>query len=191
MMGSQRMGKERYSASLYGEGNLKAVFKAVKSASSGRGLDRVFITGVSPVVLSDITSGCNVAKNIYLHSKLNGLCGFWEPEIQAALNQIVQACHLPDSTADDALIMMRTFYNGYCFAYETENLLYNPTLALYFLEQFQESCQYPHELLDNNLAMDRGKISCILKSDRLCAGTQCDNGLRLYNEPLDQSSQYL
>ena len=31
----------------------------------------------------------------------------------------------------------------------------------------------------------------LLKSDRLCAVTQCDNGLRLYHEPLDQSSQYL
>lgn len=57
--------------------------------------------------------------------------------------------------------MMRTFYNGYCFAYNKETYIYNPTLALYFLEQFQETCQYPREMLDENLAMDRGKITYI------------------------------
>ena len=72
-MGSRQISQERYKALLYGEGSLKALFKAIKSASTGRGLDRVFITGVSPVVLSAITSGYNVAENIYQHSEFNAL----------------------------------------------------------------------------------------------------------------------
>ncbi|TVR63915.1 MAG: AAA family ATPase, partial [Candidatus Competibacteraceae bacterium] len=58
--------QEYYETLLYGEGLLKTVFKAVKAAAGGLGLDRVFITGVSPVVLSDMTSGYNVGENIYL-----------------------------------------------------------------------------------------------------------------------------
>ncbi|MEN8218869.1 MAG: AAA family ATPase [Pseudomonadota bacterium] len=54
---------------------LKAFFKTVKSASSGRGLERVFITGVSPVLMSDITSAYNVAKDIY---DLQAACDFME-----------------------------------------------------------------------------------------------------------------
>ena len=161
MMGSQQISQDRYKALLYGEGSLKAVFKAIKSAGVGRGLDRVFITGVSPVVLSDITSGYNIAKNIYLAPEFNDLCGFWESEIADTLTQIVKECDLPQEEATKALTMMRTFYNGYSFSYDTENLLYNPTLALYFLEHFQKSCQYPRKLLDTNLAMDRGKITYI------------------------------
>ena len=46
-------GQDRYAALLHGEGLLKTVFKAVKAAAGGLGLDRVFITGVSPVVLLD------------------------------------------------------------------------------------------------------------------------------------------
>ena len=57
----QRKGTD-YAALLSGEGDLKALFKVIKSAAAGQGLDRVFITGVSPVVLSDITSGYNVAE---------------------------------------------------------------------------------------------------------------------------------
>ncbi|MFQ5615489.1 MAG: AAA family ATPase, partial [Anaerolineales bacterium] len=60
-----------YDALFSGEGMLKTVFKVVKAASTGRGLDRVFITGVSPIVLSDATSGYNVAENISLEPEFH------------------------------------------------------------------------------------------------------------------------
>jgi len=162
MMGSHaRDQKQKYEDLLYGEGLLRTVFKAVKSASAGRGLDRVFITGISPVVLSDITSGYNIAKNIYLKPKFDDLCGFRESEIRDALLKIASECGLPVRQADETICMMRTFYNGYCFAYDRSTPVYNPTLSLYFMEYFQETCQYPQQMLDSNLAMDRGKISYI------------------------------
>ena len=109
MMGSRGDSPKRYEALLAGEGSLKTVFKAIKSASAGLGLDSVFITGVSPVVMSDLTSGYNVARNVYLLPAFNDLCGFHEAEVAAALQQIVAACELPASSADDALEIMRTF----------------------------------------------------------------------------------
>ena len=44
-------------ALVHDEGILKTLFKAVKASTSSTMFDRVFITGVSPVVLSDIISG--------------------------------------------------------------------------------------------------------------------------------------
>lgn len=81
VMSAQAGGRGRYEALLHGEGALKTVFKAIKAASAGAGLDRVFITGVSPVVLSDLTSGYNVARSIAAHAVLHDLCGLTEPEI--------------------------------------------------------------------------------------------------------------
>ena len=52
------------------------------------GVDRVFITGVSPIVLSDMTSGYNVGENIYLKAAFNDLCGFTEAEIAAVLERM-------------------------------------------------------------------------------------------------------
>ncbi len=161
MASHQAVSKERYEALLYGEGVLKTVFKAIKAAGVGRGLDRVFIAGVSPIVLSDVTSGYNIAKNIYLNPKFSDLCGFWESEVQETLYKIAAACDLPAGQADEALIMMRIFYNGYRFTYNQEELVYNPTLVLYFVDYFQETCQYPRQMLDDNLAMDQSKISYI------------------------------
>ncbi len=161
MMGSQQISPSRYTDLLYGEGSLKSLFKVIKSAGAGRGLDRVFITGVSPIVLSDITSGYNVAKNIYLEAEFNDLCGFQESEIVDVLEQLVKVCNFSSDKVGKALTIMQMFYNGYCFSHRAEAFVYNPTLALYFMEHFGKDCQFPHQMLDSNLAMDRGKITYI------------------------------
>ncbi len=161
VMSAQAGGSGRYEALLHGEGALKTVFKAVKAASSGAGLDRVFITGVAPVVLSDLTSGYNVARSIAAHPALNDLCGFTEPEIAAVLRDLVIGCRLAPERADEALDTMRVFYNGYRFSPDAERLVYNSTLALYFLQEFQERCRYPANMLDGNLAMDRNRLGYI------------------------------
>ncbi|MGI9212098.1 MAG: AAA family ATPase [Methylococcaceae bacterium] len=147
--------KENYEKLLYGEGLFKTVFKAIKG-SAGQGLDRVFITGVSPVAMADMTSGYNVAENTYLNPEFNDLCGFTEAEII----RILQAVHREEDTwsVDAVLAIMRTFYNGYRFSEETDESVYNPTLSLYFLKQLQKRGHYPREMLDDNLAMDRHRL---------------------------------
>ncbi len=151
--------QEYYQALLYGEGLLKTVFKAVKAAAGGQGLDRVFMTGVLPVVLSDMTSGYNVGENIYLKAAFNDLCGFTEAEIAAVLERL--AGEGASWSPGDALETMRTFYNGYCFSETGGERIYNPTLSLYFLKALRTKGGYPPEMLDENLAMDRSKLAYI------------------------------
>ncbi|MEA3339050.1 MAG: AAA family ATPase [Chloroflexota bacterium] len=153
--------EERYYALLSGEGLLKTMFKAAKSGAAGLGVDRMFITGVSPVVMSDITSGYNVATNIYLEPEFNDLCGFTEAEVTETLRHVADKCGFSVNEIDQALTMMYTFYDGYRFDYDADESVYNPTLALYFLRQFQKHCKYPRQMLDSNLAMDRAKIAYI------------------------------
>jgi Predicted AAA-ATPase len=161
LMGGQTASKARYESLLRGEGALKTVFKAVKSAAMGEGLDRAFITGVAPIVLSDMSSGYNVAENIYLNSEFHALCGFTETEIGQALAEVVAGCKLPADEADKALVQMRQYYNGYCFTDASAELMYNPTLALYFLKNYQRQRQPLANMLDSNLEMDRGKLAYI------------------------------
>ncbi len=160
MVGGE-ISQSRYKALLSAEGSLKAIFKAVKSASSGRGLERVFITGVSPVLMSDITSAYNVAEDIYLLPEFNDLCGFRESELLSFLTQIVKDCKLERDKIQDALGVMQYFYNGYSFSELVNELIYNPTSTLYFLKHFQHYCRFPRLMLDNNLATDLGKLSYV------------------------------
>jgi hypothetical protein len=161
MMSTEATDRQRYENLLYGEGIFKLIFKAVKAASASSGLDRVFITGVSPIVLSDITSGYNIAENIYFEPAFNDLCGFHEAEIAEALQQVVSECDLSAEEVAAAQETMRAFYNGYAFAFSTDRLIYNPTLALYFLKAFERNCAYPTPMLDSNLFMDQAKLAYI------------------------------
>ncbi len=158
MMGGRRGSETSYKSLVYGEGYLKSLFKVIKAASAGQGLDRTFITGVSPVVLSDITSGHNIAENSSLMPEFNDLCGFSETETGNMLGDVADECGFSAEKTAEALLLMRTFYNGYCFSQDSGERVYNPTLALYFLKNFQKTCAYPRKMLDGNLAPDRGKL---------------------------------
>ncbi|MDX8413777.1 MAG: AAA family ATPase [Mariprofundales bacterium] len=87
------------------------------------GLERVFITGVSPIAMSDIPSAYNVASNIYLLPDFNCLCGFTEDEVTSALTAVSKERQLATCTVRSILDTMRTFYNGYCFNRKDKTLV--------------------------------------------------------------------
>jgi len=159
LMGRGETDPKYYNALLSAESSLKSFFRTVKSACSGQGLERVFITGATPVLMSDMTTAYNVAENIYLQPAFNELCGFRESELASVVNQIVEECQLPPEKGQMALNLMQTFYNAYCFSERASEGVYNPTLALYFLKHFQQDCQFPRQMLDSNLKLDLNKLS--------------------------------
>jgi len=160
MMGVQSA-ENRYKTLVHEEGPLRTFFKTIKSLTSGTMFDRVFITGVSPVVMSDITSGYNIAGNIYFEPEFNDLCGFKQNEIEEVIKEIIDACGLDKAKIQEAVNLMQTYYDGYCFSHAKNENIYNPTLCLYFLEQFQKTCRYPRKMLDSNLAVDESKLEYI------------------------------
>ena len=154
--------RQRYSDLLESEGVVKTLFKIIKAGASEGKIARVFITGVSPLVLSDMTSGYNVATSIYLDEEFNGLCGISELELTGLVQEVVQTCGLPASEVSIAVETMRQFYNGYRFCADVSlPTLYNPTLCFYFLRAYQKRCRPPEQLLDGNLAMDASRIRYI------------------------------
>ena len=161
LMGGRVESRERYEGLVFSEGDFKSVFKSVKAGSAGFGLDRVFIVGVSPIVLHDVTSGFNIAENIYFREDLNDLCGFTEAEVTLMLQHISKSCDLTTAQFNEARELMQIFYNGSQFSEEATQLVYNPTAVFYFLKNFERTCRYPRRLLDSNLAPDYQKITYI------------------------------
>ena len=166
MMSTQDPDPERYLTLVKGEGMFKTFFKNLKSAGSGDGLDRVFMTGVSPIVLNDVTSGANVFQDISWHPRVNELCGFSEVELQNLTAQIIEYCELPETYVQEIMIVMQNNYNGSRFIDDyylpTESpKVYNPTLSFHFLKGFQTKCSYPKHLIDQNLVPDSNKLAYI------------------------------
>ena len=156
--------EDAYQRLLHADGPFKQLMKWVKLAMEGQGLERLFLTGVTPVVLSDLTSGLNICDNVSQASSLNALCGFTEMEVRALLEQLLDDLG-PGIDLEEALDMLRTWYNGYRFT-SPETVpggtvpakVYNPTLALYFLNHLQREGRYPAQMLDTNLAADENKL---------------------------------
>jgi len=151
-----------YSGLVHGEGPMKELMKTVKDATQGLGLERLFVTGVSPVVMSDLSSGMNILTDVYQEPELNALCGFRDAEIRDLLER-VQAQNEADGKAanweiDEAHQAIRDWYNGYSFSPRAGEKVYNPTMALYFLRHLQRHGESPRQLLDANLAADEDKL---------------------------------
>ncbi len=162
---------ELYQALFTADGPYKQLFKSVKAATEGRGLERVFVTGVSPLALNDLTSGFNIAVDVSLDPDLTALCGFRETEVRGLLEAIVRDKGFSPAIGDEAIETMRTWYNGYRFSHGPpgratqgdEDLVYNPTNTLYFLKHLYRWQTPPEKLHDENLRTDHGKIAFLAR----------------------------
>ncbi len=187
--------EDAYRELVHSDGPFKYLFKWLKGLMAGAGLERLFITGVSPLVMSDITSGMNIAANVYLIPELNTLCGFTDEEVRDLLDQ-VHGEKLEQASGDEtaastwtvseAGAMLRDWYNGYRFTPtarpEDAAAVYNPTLVLYFLSHLQRYSTYPRQMLDSNLAADEGKLEYLAQA---AAGKDAVVDMIRKDEPLE------
>ncbi len=149
----------RYQDLLEGEGILKSLFKIIKGSAAEGKIARVFITGVSPLVLADMTSGYNVATDISLMPRFNTLCGITQQELGGLVAGVLQHCGQDENQCEGLLLTLKQFYNGYRFCDQLDKpLLYNPILCFHFLRHYQEECKAPRQMLDGNLMMDAARI---------------------------------
>lgn len=150
---------KRYQDLLEGEGILKSLFKIIKASSAEGKISRVFITGVSPLVLADMTSGYNVATDISLIPRFNALCGITQAELGGLVTGVLLHCGQDENQRDGLLQTLKQFYNGYRFCDQLDKpLLYNPILCFYFMRHYQDECKAPRQMLDGNLMMDAARI---------------------------------
>src|SRR6056297_156228 len=67
-------------------GFVRAFYKAFKSGTQEGAISRIFLTGVSPIMLDDLTSRFNIAKNITLAKHFNQSLGFTQDEVKEMLD---------------------------------------------------------------------------------------------------------
>ena len=123
-------GAEAYHSFTHGGGFYRNFFATLKGGADriGGGLERLFITGVSPVTMDDVTSGFNIGTNISLEPDFNEMVGFTEPEVRR-LVETYRDLGVFNQDVDTALGIMGEWYNGYRFAEDTETDLYNTDMV--------------------------------------------------------------
>ena len=164
-------GEEAYQSFTHGGGFYRNFFATLKEGAghSDGGLERMFITGVSPITMDDVTSGFNIGKNISLHSEFNDMLGFTEEEV-CNLLEMYRDYGVFNQDVEAALAVMREWYNGYRFAEDAEGDLYNTDMVLYFLDESMPNKKAPRELIDTNVRIDYGKLRHLLTVNRQLNG---------------------
>ena len=164
-------GTEAYQSFTHGGGFYRNFFATLKDGAgqSDGGLERMFITGVSPITMDDVTSGFNIGKNISFHSEFNDMLGFTEEEV-CNLLEMYRDYGVFNQDVEAALAVMREWYNGYRFAKSAQGDLYNTDMVLYFLDESIPNRGMPDELIDTNVRIDYGKLRHLLTVNRQLNG---------------------
>src|SRR6056297_3389160 len=143
-------------------GFVRSFYEAVKSGAQEGAIARIFLTGVSPIMLDDLTSGFNIAKNITLERAYNQALGFTQAEVEKMLDYYnILSEEKKQKTLED----MKKYYNGYLFHPQATERLYNPDMVLHFMDAYKEG-QYPDEMIDMNIRTDYGKLQRLVSEDR-------------------------
>ena len=159
--------EQRYRTQTHGEGYLRKFFDTIKGAA-GNTLGRVFVTGVSPVTMDDLTSGFNIGTNYSLAPEFNEMTGFTEEEVREMLGYYSSV--LPFNHSVDELIkVMKPWYDNYCFAEESygKTTMYNSVMVLNFVDNYiRSNYQIPKKMVETNIRIDYDKIRMLIRHDK-------------------------
>ncbi len=155
-------GKDPYKEITHGTGFYRGWFKKFKGTC-----DRIFMTGVSPVTMDDLTSGFNIATNISQEAEFHSMVGFTADETRRLFEDF-QGTGKFSSPAAPHLKTVKAWYDSYCFseACVGKESLYNCDMALYYLGKLVATGEPPKNLIDGNIRSDWSKLNMILAAQR-------------------------
>ena len=156
-------GEETYKKVTHAGGFLRNFFTNLKGLTDNREIDRLFITGVSPLVMADVTSGFNIGDNISQDPQLSAMIGISYEEAKQILDYY-NSFGIFDQPLDSILADFNHWYNGYSFNQRLEKV-YNTISVLYYVNQYIKTNKRPIILTDENMRTDYGKFRLLLTKD--------------------------
>ena len=163
-------GQERYREKTHGEGFIRGFFNNIKDSTSNAGaaVERLFITGVSPITMDDVTSGFNIGTNISMLPQFNDIIGFSEGEVREMITYYKDEGALPEDVTVDGLVeIMKPWYDNYCFSSrKLEERMFNSDMTLYFLNNYLQQQLPPEMMVDNNIRTDYNKLRHLVQIDK-------------------------
>ena len=162
-------GERAYNDLCHGDGFFKQFFAMLKTATGGVNapVTRLFITGVSPVTMDDVTSGFNIGTNISLDPQFSDFIGFRHDDLRAITDYYAAHCGFDAEKAYDTAIK---WYDNYRFGSFDAPPLANTTIVLSFFSYLWRAKQFPKDLIDENLRTDYAKIRHLVTADRRLNG---------------------
>ena len=159
-------GEEVYTALTHASGFYREIFKVFKGMFS-----KIFMTGVSPVTLDDLTSGFNIGWHISTKPAFNQMLGFSTEDVRELFTYYKENGEIrPDSDVEAIIEEMKPWYDNYCFsksALKTQSKVFNSDMVFYYLRNYRETGESPKLMVDPNTKTDYGKMKKLLQLDKL------------------------
>jgi len=150
-------------------GFVRSFYASLKAFTSSGTLARMFVTGVSPIMLDDLSSGFNIITHISQVDVFNSLAGFTTKDVEQAVDMMLE--DRPDLAKEprigDRKALLETlekYYDGYRFSRRAAERMYNSTLVVYFLRLLLFTGYWPDQMLDLNVRTDYGRLYAIAKA---------------------------
>ena len=185
-------GLDAYNDLCHGDGFFKQFFSSLKDATTGTEapVTRLFVTGVSPVTMDEVTSGFNIGTNISLDPVFADLTGFRHGDLRAMCDYYAPICGFDAANAEAVCL---DWFDNYRFGSFNAPPVANTTLVINFFDKLVRAKMWPKTYLDENLRTDYTKIKHLILSERKLNGnfhaleTLVSDGR--ISEPLVQSFQ--
>ena len=179
-------GPEAYESFTQAGGFYHRFFAILKvgAGESGGGIERLFVTGVSPIPMGDLISAFNIGVNISLNRKFNEMLGFTAAEVRGLL-ELYRDRGVFDQDVDTAMGLMSEWYNGYRFAADVETDIYNTDMVLYYIKQSVPNEPPPEDPINVNARIDYGKLRHLLTVRRE-AGARLNGNFDLLHDTVGE-----
>ena len=159
-------GENVYHAITHADGFYRDVFKKFKG-----NFERIFMMGVSPVTLDDVTSGFNIGWNISIKPEFDEMLGFSTTDVVEMFTYYKEHGSIPADSDIDAIVNdMKPWYDNYCFAEDAlkkKTRMFNCDMVLYYLRNYMDNGCSPRQMIDPNTRTDYGKMKKLLQFDKL------------------------
>lgn len=159
-------GENVYWAITHADGFYRDVFKKFKGM-----FERIFITGVSPVTLDDVTSGFNIGWHISTKPEFNQMLGFSLEEVRKMFVYYKEVGGIPATSDIEVMIdEMKPWYDNYCFsedALKNQSKVFNCDMVIYYLRNYMDRGEAPKQMIDPNTMTDYNKMKKLLQLDKL------------------------
>ena len=150
-------------------GFYRSFFATLKAGAEMDSVERLFVTGVLPVTIDEVSSGFNIGTNISLMPEFNELLGFTEAEVREVL-EMYRDLGVFNQDVEEVLGLMGEWYNGYRFSEDAENVVYNTDMVLFYLYHSLPNKRGPRRLIDVNVRIDYTKLRHLLLTERRLNG---------------------
>ncbi|KAA6301483.1 MAG: hypothetical protein EZS26_002357 [Candidatus Ordinivivax streblomastigis] len=151
-------GDDTYRKIIRANGVVRDFYETLKQGSETV-VDRILLTGITPIMLDDLTSGFNIANNLSLDPIYNEALGFTRTEV----DWLMEVTGVDKSKIN---VDIEFLYNGYLFHKNGKNRVYNPSMMLYFCDKFLKGSENMEYLIDENLKTDYGRLRNLVSREQ-------------------------